>query len=60
MIAGFVAEDGVPTISLEVGGTDFRAVVDTGFNGGLELPLKLKETVNAHPIGERWAELAAG
>jgi predicted aspartyl protease len=36
------------------------AVIDTGFNGDLELPLALRETLNARSRGETLSELAGG
>jgi len=43
--------DGVPTIDLEVDGRSWRATVDTGFNGDLELPHGLGRAVNARFFG---------
>ena len=42
MIAGSVSNDGVPVITLEVAGQDWSAIIDTGFNGDLELPEALR------------------
>ena len=47
MIRGTVTDDGSPTILLPVAGRDWVAVIDTGFNGGLELPAALRPYVNA-------------
>jgi clan AA aspartic protease len=41
MVTGSVTPDGVPVVVLPVAGQDWRAVIDTGFNGELELPEKL-------------------
>lgn len=60
MIAGTVSGDGVPTIELEVGGKLWTAIIDTGFNGALELPTALKDFVNAEYAGEVSSLLAAG
>jgi predicted aspartyl protease len=38
MIDGIVTEDGDPVITLNVGGRDWPALIDTGFNGDLQLP----------------------
>jgi predicted aspartyl protease len=58
VIEGQVDREGVPVITIEIGGTLQRAVIDTGFNGNLELPVKLKPAVNARFI--RSHSLAAG
>ena len=42
MIEGIVSEDGVPVIELDVGGQRWQAIIDTGFNGELELPERLR------------------
>jgi predicted aspartyl protease len=47
VIRGAVTDDGSPTILLPVVGRDWVTVVDTGFNGGLELPEALRPYVNA-------------
>lgn len=38
MIEGVVTEAGVPVVRLPVAGREWMATIDTGFNGGLELP----------------------
>jgi predicted aspartyl protease len=38
MPVGHVAADGRPLISIDVAGHAFEAVVDTGYEGGLQLP----------------------
>lgn len=60
MIVGLVDPEGVPFIAIQVGGNAYRAIIDTGFNGELELPEALREHVNPTPAGTRWAFLAAG
>ena len=60
MIQGTVTPDGVPTIRLSVGGADWTGVVDTGFNGDLELPLSLKDAVKAQFLCRIRSLLAAG
>ncbi|HUE72807.1 MAG TPA: hypothetical protein VMP01_18115 [Pirellulaceae bacterium] len=60
MILGSVTADGVPTIVLSIGGSDWIGVVDTGFNGDLELPLALKDAVNARFLCRIRSLLAAG
>ena len=47
MIVGEVGLEGVPTISLALSGDEYLAIIDTGFNGDLELPESLKDLVNA-------------
>jgi predicted aspartyl protease len=42
LIEGVVTEDGVPAIEVEVGGQRWPAIIDTGFNGELELPERLR------------------
>ena len=39
MIEGIVDDKGLPVIDLPVDGMDWKATIDTGFNGDLELPL---------------------
>lgn len=46
MIDGTVTADGVPTVALSVAGKAWTAIVDTGFNGDLELPEALRPFVN--------------
>jgi predicted aspartyl protease len=47
LIDGIITEDGVPAIELDVGGRCWQAIIDTGFNGELELPERLRSHVNA-------------
>jgi hypothetical protein len=42
LIVGVVTEDGVPAIELEAGGERWQAIIDTGFNGEVELPERLR------------------
>jgi clan AA aspartic protease len=60
VITGTVTDDGVPTVVLEVAGQSLLAVIDTGFNGDLELPEDLLPHVNARYIGRMTSALAAG
>ena len=60
MISGHVSEDFAPVIEIEVAGKRWPAVVDTGFNGDLELPLKLKPAVNARFFERIHSHLAGG
>ncbi|HTK76572.1 MAG TPA: hypothetical protein VL371_15000 [Gemmataceae bacterium] len=60
MIRGTVTDDGSPTINLPVAGRDWTTVIDTGFNGGLELPEALRPHVNARFTTRLRFLLAAG
>jgi predicted aspartyl protease len=60
VIVGRVAEDGVPIISLEIAGRTFQAIIDTGFNGDLELPVELQDKLNCQHIGRLRSALAGG
>jgi predicted aspartyl protease len=46
-------------INVDVGGHRWRATIDTGFNGELELPEQLRSYVNARLIGQVISLLAA-
>jgi predicted aspartyl protease len=59
LIDGVITADGVPAIDLEVGGQRWRAIIDTGFNGELELPERLRPSVNAQFVGRVASLLAA-
>jgi len=59
LIDGAVADDGVPEIDVEVGGEQCRAIIDTGFNGELELPERLRSRVSAQFVGRATSLLAA-
>src|SRR5712691_10397528 len=51
VITGTVTEDFVPTITLPVAGKIWPTIVDTGFNGDLELPEELRPFVHArYPV----------
>jgi clan AA aspartic protease len=60
LIEGTVSIGGVPTISLEVAGKVYRSIVDTGFNGDLELPLELFDLLKPALVGEAKSLLAGG
>ncbi|HXV61516.1 MAG TPA: hypothetical protein VEK15_12530 [Vicinamibacteria bacterium] len=60
MMRGAVTEERVPVVELVVDGRDWRAVIDTGFNGYLELPESLRVAVKAQFIGHVESALAAG
>jgi len=60
VIQGAVSTDGVPTITLSIAGKDWLAVIDTGFNGDLELPEGLRDALNARYVGWVISALAGG
>jgi hypothetical protein len=51
MLAGTVTDDGVPVIMLFVAGQMWPSIIDTGFNGDLELPESLRQSLHARFIG---------
>ena len=60
MIRGTVSANGVPTITLPIASQNWRATIDTGFNGDLELPESLRNTLNARYVGQVTSALAGG
>lgn len=60
MILGRVSHDGVPSIVLNVGGAEWTAIIDTGFNGDVEAPESLREALNARFMGRVKTILAGG
>lgn len=60
MIRGKVDADGIPVISVSVDERQWRTIVDTGFNGDLELPETLKAAVHAQFNGRISSLLAGG
>jgi len=60
MIAGRVTEDGQPIIQVSVVGRSWEALIDTGFNGDLELPNALQAQFNARFRGRQPWLLAGG
>ena len=60
MIYGTVSVDGVPTILLSIANQDWKATIDTGFNGDLELPESLRKSLNARYVGQVTSALAGG
>jgi predicted aspartyl protease len=59
LIVGRITADGVPAIDVEVGGQSWQAIIDTGFNGEVELPERLRSHVNAQYVGRVTSFLAA-
>ena len=60
MIYGTVSVDGVPTIILSIASQDWMATIDTGFNGDLELPEPLRNSLNDRYVGQVTSALAGG
>ena len=64
MASGFFNSDFEPTIELEVVGPDgarsFGAIIDTGFNGGITLPLDWIEDLGLSQAGDQQMVLADG
>lgn len=60
MITGTVSDDGLPVITLKAAGEEWPAVIDTGFNGDLELPEGLRGKLNDQPAGRLRSALAGG
>jgi clan AA aspartic protease len=60
MITGTVSASGTPTIQMVLEAKTWDVVVDTGFNGFLELPLSLKTALNPQYLFDSVSILAAG
>ncbi len=60
MIYGKVSDNGIPTITLPLAKKYWQATIDTGFNGDLELPEKLRNSLNARYVGKVTSALAGG
>lgn len=57
---GRVTDDGVPILALTVGGQSWTTVIDTGFNGDLELPVELRDILQPRFKGQFHSLLAGG
>ena len=55
-----MSREGVPIITLQIAQQILEAIVDTGFNGDVELPESLRLDIDAIPIGVVQSNLAAG
>lgn len=60
MIRGDVSRDGQPRVFPQVDGRDWPALIDTGFNGDLELPYAPGASVHARRISTVYSILADG
>lgn len=60
MIEGSVDEKGLPIVTLLIAGKEWKATIDTGFNGDLELPYGLGSHVNPQFFGRGLSLLAGG
>lgn len=60
MIVGTVTDDGVPAVELELAGKMWAAIIDTGFNGDLELPEQLFPMLPLEYLGRTLSTLAGG
>ena len=60
MISGSVSREGVPIITVQIAQQIVQAIVDTGFNGDVELPESLMGDIDALPIGVVHSYLAGG
>jgi predicted aspartyl protease len=60
VIEGEVGPDRLPRVTLSVGGREWPAAIDTGFNGDLELPQVLAREVGAQYDGTVYSVLADG
>ena len=60
MITGSVTPEGIPVVTLTLAGESWTAIIDTGFNGDLELPGRLQPFVNARFLCRNRSLLAAG
>src|SRR5205823_418837 len=60
LITGTVTEGGVPAIPVTIASALYSGIIDTGFNGDVELPLKLRDEVNARFFCRAKSLLAGG
>jgi clan AA aspartic protease len=60
VIEGVVGPDRQPRVTLEIAGRNWPALIDTGFNGDLELPQELAAAVQARYAGNVYSMLADG
>ncbi len=60
MLQGRVRSDGTPVVMVTVAGSTWTAIIDTGFNGDLELPESLRIAVNPRYQNQVVSILAGG
>lgn len=60
MIEGQVTLDGTPLVHLPIGASVWPALIDTGFNGALELPEVLRSVLPHEYAGQVISVLATG
>jgi predicted aspartyl protease len=60
VISGSASESGVPEIEVNIAGKIWSAIIDTGFNGDLELPEGLRGKLNDQMAGRLRSALAGG
>jgi predicted aspartyl protease len=60
VISGTVTEDGVPIVLLSLGGRTWDAVIDSGFNGDIELPEQLGRLLEPRFLYRIHSLLASG
>jgi hypothetical protein len=59
-MSGALTPEGTPTLLLNIAGQDWVAVIDTGFDGDLELPDVLAQHFPGVSLGPQKAILAGG
>ena len=59
-MTGELSPDGTPFFRLDLAGTKWIAILDTGFSGDLELPLALADHFQGIPSGPQTFILASG
>jgi predicted aspartyl protease len=60
LVLGHVDRDGKPIVLLDIGGRAWPSLIDTGFNGALELPEALRPLVKPRFQGTVYSILAGG
>jgi predicted aspartyl protease len=60
VIQGNVNDDDQPIIELQIGGRTWPALVDTGFNGDIELPIDLFDDLSPRFVGTVTSQLGGG
>jgi predicted aspartyl protease len=60
LIVGTVTDEDAPVVELALAGREWFAIVDTGFNGDLELPDDLRADLPHEYLGRAYSILAGG